>query len=307
MRHGFHCVLFFLCAWVVTPRPCSAGATPVQTQSRFYWNADVGIRSNEAWPALGDFFNTGYQTSGLFGIEVGNSGGPDGSITVASNTTDWDSSVFYIMPTLRWWGRGIFSDPYYQTVGFRLGDAMFSDGPVTAAAADYGIVYRIQQMFGQAFDLGFEVGYDYEAFPGVFGRTVDVSGISTKLILGTWVGSPFKRTPGDYPFQRTPEDYKGLPPYDATMARNIALGKLGSRSGFRLLKSKRYKEAETEFMRAVGYDPANAYAWKGLGNACYYQGDKAGALSAYGKELYLEPNNARLRVFVERYKAETAQ
>jgi len=247
---------------------------------------------------LGDFFNTGYQTSGLFGIEAGISMGPDGVITVASNTTDWDTSVFYIMPTLRWWGRGVFPDPYYQTVGFRLGDAGFSDAQISAAAADFGIVYRIQQMFGAWFDLGFEVGYDYEAFPGVFGRTVNVSGISTKLILGTWVGSPYKRTH---------ENYKGLPPYDGTMARNIALGKLGSRSGFRLLKSMRFKEAEAEFKEALGFDPANADAWKGLGNACYYLGDKAGALSAYGKELYWEPNNAPLKAFVERYKAETAK
>ncbi len=54
---------------------------------------------------------------------------------------------------------------------------------------------------------------------------------------------------------------------------------------------------------AVGADPGHWQAWQMVGNCKYAQGDKAGALEAYGRSLAINPNNPQLKSFVEQQGA----
>jgi hypothetical protein len=174
----------------------------------------------------------GIQLSDPFGFELGYFGGPSGLITDANpgnpsspNENDagyWYVSGAYLMPTYRLWQPGLFGLPLFQTFGVRMGPAFMnadfntnSTGRYTESGdgLDLGAVYRIQQTVRSLADIGIEVAYDYIDINSMVnsngtgpGRTIegparssngskiflDASGISVKLVLGGWFGSPIR-------------------------------------------------------------------------------------------------------------------
>lgn len=224
----------------------------LQTQPSFYWdigggargisNASIAqylnftspIRAESAIAPLGAYslfdLDLGYQFSGPFCLEVGGDFMPVISATGSAGSASWDSYGVYVMPALRFWTRGAFKMPLFQTLGLRVGpaylygDSSFFTVPPTGSqaagsgayvqsstAVDVGIVYRNQQMISRTMDIGMELAYDYVDFDRIqenSGLATDVggsrmalnlSGVSLKLVFGTWLGSPPKSVPPPAP------------------------------------------------------------------------------------------------------------
>jgi hypothetical protein len=224
----------------------------LQTQPSFYWDVDGGargvsnasisrylnftspIRSESAIAPLGAYsqfgLDLGYQFSGPFCLELGGELMPVISAIGSAGSASWDSYGVYIMPALRFWTRGAFKMPMYQTLCLRVGPAFlygnsaFYTLPPTGSqaagagtyvqsstAVDAGIVYRNQQMVSSTMDIGMELAYDYVDFDSVRENSgfatnaggsrlaLNLSGVSVKLVFGTWLGSGPKSVPPPAP------------------------------------------------------------------------------------------------------------
>jgi hypothetical protein len=134
----------------------------------------------------------GFQSSSLFGLEVGGDIGPDrvldetyrnsagGTLLTAEET--WNVYGFYIRPTLRFMSSTGFTDkPFFGVLGLKIGES-FLDGTSeatnqvkgqtgtykqSASTTTFGVSYRFGQMLSPSMDLGLEISYDYTIFSSV--------------------------------------------------------------------------------------------------------------------------------------------
>jgi tetratricopeptide (TPR) repeat protein len=74
------------------------------------------------------------------------------------------------------------------------------------------------------------------------------------------------------------------------------------RKGFEALYARRYSEALFEFAESIKRDRKYALSYVGVGACFLNMGKKELALKAYNKALELDPNNTKLRNFVDSYK-----
>jgi len=160
-------------------------------------------------------------------------------------------------------------------------------------------------MLGSHFSVGLQAGYDYCKFSTVTengtvaknsdgsNADMDFSGPYVKLVLGGWLSMPRQRkmaaaAEGDEQ-AAAPSAQPASP-----AARDI------QRQGDALMKAHRYPEAAQAYVKAEKLDPKNAGIWQALGNAYYFMGQKAYALSAYKTSLSLTGNkNPQLEGFIK--------
>lgn len=74
------------------------------------------------------------------------------------------------------------------------------------------------------------------------------------------------------------------------------------KKGYTMLYERRYSEALFEFAESIKRDRKYALSYVGVGACFLNMGKKELALKAYTKALELDPNNAKLRTFVDSYK-----
>jgi len=68
--------------------------------------------------------------------------------------------------------------------------------------------------------------------------------------------------------------------------------------GNQMIAAKKYDDALKYFSGAIKADPKNAAAYKGMGYAYVYKGDKAHALQYLNYSLQLNPSDAPLKQYV---------
>lgn len=182
------------------------------------FDADIGVQLSDPFGFELGYFGgpSGFKTD----ANTGNSSSPNGNAAGY-----WNVSGAYLMPTFRLWQPGLFGLPLFQTFGVRMGPALlngnfrtpdYNSGQYYTESGDgidLGAVYRIQQTVRLLADIGIEVAYDYIDINSMVnsngtgsGRTIegparssngsriflDTSGISVKLVLGGWFGSPIR-------------------------------------------------------------------------------------------------------------------
>ncbi len=265
----------------------------------------------------------------------------DGSGGLVQLSTHWVENNYYAMPWLVFsGGEGLFQKPVFQALGLRVGWAELSgyvqsydtttQGLGTynqqAGAFTLGAAYRLQQLITDQIGLCLEIGWDGCRFPYIvntgatgFSRPIqspetgfdgtqtalDFSGPYVQVTLVGWLAPPFRLggapSPASLASPRTPTAQASGPSPAPDAARasrdNQALG-----NNFMLEGMAR--DAQESYQKAVGLDPSNAGAWKGLGTACYTLGEKDQAAQAWKKALDLDPADKDLKALLERLDGE---
>jgi hypothetical protein len=284
-------------------------------------NSDIKTSTGTESPGF-DFcgdLSLGYQFESMFGVEAGWGFGPMRSFSFSgpgwSSTLSLSTNQVFAMPLVRLGGgKGLFGSPAAYTVaGLKAGYAMLSGQSAGGGQSTnfdgstpvIGLAARYETMIGSHFSVGLQAGYDYCKFTTFkAGGTVaknadgsnedlDFSGPYVKLVLGGWLSMPRQRKA---PAAAASDEESAAPAEQpaSSAARDI------QRQGDALMKAHRYPEAAQAYVKAEKLDPKNAGIWQALGNAYYFMGQKAYALSAYKTSLSLSGGkNPQLEAFIK--------
>jgi len=279
---------------------------------------------------FGGYLTSNHQWSTAIGVALG----PDLSFSgsgpgaYSDSNTIWD---VYLEPKYHFKLNDVWEINAGPRVGYAFdeGSASFAGGGtaetwgISGSTFSYTVMANLRAYFGTRYDFDLAVAYrranitniEYssESLAGVstanpHSSGIDASGLTVKISIGTEFGARRARRkkladqdPGSGEDASGGEARLGLPA-DSKVSENVGLAKQSQHMADSFIQAKRYVDADQAYRQAIKLDPANAGAWKGLGNAYYFRGHKKEALQCYDQALRLDPSDRELDVFAQRLR-----
>jgi|GEM_PF-762875 len=188
------------------------------------------------------------------------------------------------------------------------------------ASSDIDLTYYpVEQIV--RLNVGAENYWKLNKFHSVAARVGYKFGHDLGFVAGLTAGLGYRLTPGDSAIEL---DYSLNPYGDLGVSHKIALtakflGKPENRItlnkaeaasyykiGYDALYAKNYSDAIYGFSQCLKRDREYASAYIGMGSCFLNTGKKDLAMKAYKKALEINPDNEKLRVFIEKYEREQA-